>query len=297
MIEYYINYKKPSLYSFENVDVEIGFGKGDFLVKKAVENPEKTFLGFEISLVSVKNLYKKIKKSSITNIRYTKVDAVVGFQILLKDETVDNIYINYPDPFPKKRDYKRRITREYALQTFAKKLKVGGNIYIRTDHEDFFNFTIENLNKFQCFSFQYGKLNVEQPLTKYEKKWLSQGKNLYFINIKKKNSYLNPLEYEFKEVNLYPLKVEKKPINLDEIENREFRIDKFTVVKFMEHAQKKNSILLETLLSENGFLQKFYVRIKEKDKDLIIDVSPFSDVLLTEGVQKVINLVGEQLFS
>ena len=292
----YLNYKviqKPL--NIPDLEVEIGFGRGDFLIKIAKENPEKNFLGFEIAEVSIKKLLKRVNKENIKNVKCVKIDAYWGFQVLLKDNYLNHIYINYPDPFPKKRDTNRRITRKESLYILAKKLKTGKCIEIRTDHFPFLEYTLNQAKELDCFSISYQKINISQPLTKYEEKWLNMGKDLYHILLKKEKEP-EPIKIRtIKEVkHLFPVKLENVKINPFEIESKKIKISQTLNATFFKVWQKDENFLIETVLSENGFVQKFMIVIKKKDNSYIFDVSPFSDVLRTKGVQETVNFVAKQ---
>ncbi len=289
----YLNFKqiqKPI--NLDNIEVEIGFGRGDFLVRIAKENPKKNFIGFEIAEVSIKKLLKRINREDIKNIRCVKVDAFFGFQLLFKDEQVEHIYINYPDPFPKKRDVHRRITRKESLYVFAKKLKTNSKIEIRTDHYPFLEFTVKQAEELRCFEISYRDIRVDEPITKYEAKWLSMGKKLYHIVLRKikEPSYVKIRKIEeVKE--LFPVKLDNVKPDLTLLEETEHKIDENLHARFFKLWKKDTNFLLETIVSENGFVQKFFIIIKKKDNSYIFDVSPFSDVLKTKGVQRVVNYV------
>ena len=186
MLSCYINYKsieKPL--PWKDLLVEIGFGRGDFTVKLAKDNPDRKIIGFELSAVSVEKLMKRVKKENLRNVHCVRLDAYWGFYLLLKDSSVERIYMNYPDPWFKKRHHKRRLTKEDNLYIFARKLKKGGEIRIRTDHRPFVEFTLEEAGKLSAFEISVRRLEVEEPLTKYERKWLLEGKELTEIIMKK----------------------------------------------------------------------------------------------------------------
>ena len=289
----YIDYrrvKKPL--DVENVEVEIGFGRGDFITKLAKEFPEKTFIGFEITETSIKKLLKWVNRENIKNIKCVKIDAFFGFELLFRDKQVQRIYINYPDPFPKKRDINRRITRKESLYILAKKLKDGQTIEIRTDHHPFLEYTLEQAKELGCFEISYRKLNVDEPLTKYEAKWLNLGKELYYITLRKIREPKFVKVRTIKEVKvLFPVKLENVNPSLKIFEETEHKIKEGLNARFFKLWKRENNFLLETVLSENGFVQKFFIVVKKKDNSYIFDVSPFSEVLKTKGVQEVVNYV------
>ncbi|MEO0225312.1 MAG: tRNA (guanosine(46)-N7)-methyltransferase TrmB [candidate division WOR-3 bacterium] len=114
----------------ENLVIEIGFGNGIYISNLAKLNPNKNFLGIEISGESVKKLSKIIKKEHLENVYIIKMDAYWVFYLFLKDNEVLEIYMNFPDPWPKKKHAQRRLTTIENLYLFTRKLKEGGFIQI-----------------------------------------------------------------------------------------------------------------------------------------------------------------------
>ncbi len=293
----YINFKtiqKPL--KIQNLEVEIGFGRGDFLVKIAKENPDKIFLGFEIAEVSIKKLLKRVNREKLKNVKCVKIDAFWGFQLLFKDQQINHIYINYPDPFPKKRDTNRRITRKESLYVMARKLKTNRYIEIRTDHYPFLEYTINQAKELGCFNISYHRINISEPVTKYEEKWLNMGKDLYHISLKKTKDPHPVKIRSIKEVkHLFPVKIQNIKIDPYRIENQKLKIKEGLNASFFKVWNKEENYLIETVLSENGFVQKFMIVIKKKNNSYIFDVSPFSDVLKTKGLQETVNFVAQKL--
>jgi len=292
----YINVKtvkKPL--DIECVEVEIGFGRGDFIVKVAKERPEKTFIGFEITEVSIKKLLKRVNREGIKNIKCVWIDAFFGFQLLFKDRQVKQIYINYPDPFPKKRDVNRRITRKESLYVLSKKLDTGCYIDIRTDHFGFLEYTLEQAKQLECFNISYRELKVNEPVTKYEEKWMKMGKKLYHIRLKKVKE---PVFTEFRRIKevkmLFPVKLKNIVPNPKILEETEHKIRNGLNARFYKVWNRSGNFLIEAIVSENGFVQKFMIIIKRKGNSYIFDISPFSDVLKTKGVQEVVNFVAKE---
>jgi len=291
----YIDYrkvKKPLF--FENITVEIGFGSGDFLLKMARENPKEIFLGIEKTWIPVNKLLKKCSRENIKNIFCTKLDAFWAFHLLFKDRSVKSIIMNYPDPWFKKSHIERRLTKRENLYIYAKKLISDGEIRIRTDDFPLLEFTLEEANFLNCFSINVSNPSIDEPLTKYEKKWLLMGKKIWDIVLKK---YREPFQMKINEIkevtDLYPVKICADRVNIDALFQREFKIDDGLYLKCFSIWKKEQDYAVEVLISENNFLQSFILTIKKKENYFIMDVSKFSEVLKTEGIQKSLNFLAK----
>jgi len=293
-----INYKlveKPL--PWEDLLVEIGFGRGEFLLRLARENPHRKIVGFELSGISVEKVLRKIRREKLTNVHITRIDAYWGFYLLLKDASVERIYLNYPDPWFKRRHVRRRLTTAGNLYIFAKKLKPRGELRVRTDHFPFVEYTLEQAKAVGCFDSELRKLSVDEPLTKYESRWLRMGKELWELTLLKIREPKPMAVKEIREVGmLFPVKVTGRSPVLERLPGKEFTLAPGVHLRFFELYRRGEDVLFESLLSENGFLQRFFISVRKKEDHYVVDVSPFSQVLRTENLQRVTELVSREGF-
>lgn len=127
-----------------------------------------------------------------------------------------------------------------------------------------------------------------------KKKWLSACKDIWDIFLKKEKEPYNLEVNEIKEVTeLYPVKVLVNKEKVEFLSHREFKIEDGLYLKCFSIWRKEQDYALEVLLSENGFLQTFIVTVKKKNDYFIIDISQFSEVLKTEGIQKALVFLGK----
>ncbi len=165
-----------------NIEIEIGMGKGDFLISKALNNPNINYIGIEkydSVLVYVK---RKLDELNIDNLRIINIDAINLLDVF--GEEISKIYLNFSDPWPKKRHAKRRLTYEKFLtiydQVFVNK---SVNIEMKTDNDDLFEYSLES---FKEHGYKVNKIdrNIDDEYkTEYEKKFMEKGKNINFVSI------------------------------------------------------------------------------------------------------------------
>ena len=184
--------KWKTLFNNDNdrLEIEIGMGKGDFIISKALENPNINYIGIEkyssVLLMATKKLYN----TEIPNLKLLWLDAEGINDVFSKE--VDLIYLNFSDPWPKKRHSKRRLTHKKFLDKYA--LIVKGNIEIKqkTDNDDLFDFSKDSYleNGFQILeeNKDYGNNEDNTCKTEYEKKFITIGKNINYIHVIKKQS-------------------------------------------------------------------------------------------------------------
>jgi tRNA (guanine-N7-)-methyltransferase len=273
--------------------IEIGFGNGEYTVYLSKKFKDKKILGIEISGESANKLSKKIKKENIKNVLYIKLPAIIAFELFLEDNSVEAIFINFPDPWPKKRHQERRITTAEHLFLFAKKLKKEGFIQLKTDHSDFLDFSIQEAEKLKCFEIFLIENPKESTQTKYEKKWLEQGKKIFTVRFIKKsepNELTSTSIPKIKKVNYMPKLKINEFLDFSELEGKTFKIEPNLVAKFFRAFQRKNEEwLIETLLVEDNYTHYFFTYLKKLPNDsFVLSVSNFSEVIKTEGVVKFI---------
>ena len=279
----------------ENLVVEIGFGNGIYISNLAKLNPNKNFLGIEISGESVKKLSKIIKKEHLENVYIIKMDAYWVFYFFLKDNEVIEIYMNFPDPWPKKKHAHKRLTTIENLYIFTRKLKEGGFIQIKTDDLKFYNFTLENAKMLNCFEIHTYENFRDIVETKYERKWIEQNKTIWTIKLIKISE--PKIQVNLKEIR----RIEQMPrfktnfIDFRTLENQVFKIEENLIVKFFRSFQRDDEWLIETLLSENDYVHYFFTSLRKKDSYYILSISSFSEVIKTEGIKKFLEALSSKI--
>lgn len=172
------------------LDLEIGIGNGSFLVPFAKDHPQRNIIGIEIEGFYVKKANKKLLKNDLGNARLLIGDAKFLTWKLFADESIEDVYINYPDPWFKKRHKKRRLINTYSLRMLA--LKMRSVLTIATDDEEYRDWVIESIRETGCFESLFPSVYVSELenyySTKYEKKWKEQGKPVFYMKFRKINN-------------------------------------------------------------------------------------------------------------
>ena len=170
-----------------NIELEIGMGKGDFIIAKAKNNPNVNYIGIEkYNSVLVKAVLK-LKEEKLNNLRLINYDASNIENIF--DKEISKIYLNFSDPWPKKRHAKRRLTNPIFLEKYKKIVEDKLDIEMKTDNIDLFNYSCEifNENNFKVIkkSNDYGLDENNFYKTEYEKKFINVGKKINYIHVEK----------------------------------------------------------------------------------------------------------------
>ena len=183
---YYVNLPEANkgnwkqLFPNQNpIFLEIGMGKGNFIIEMAQKHPEANFVGMErYDSVLVKAIEKLENMEVLSNLKLVLYDAS-HIESVFENE-IDRVYLNFSDPWPKKRHAKRRLTSESFLKKYDSIFKNHKEIFLKTDNHDFFEFSMESLA-----SYGYEIKNVsrdlhhetreENVMTEYEMKFAKQG--------------------------------------------------------------------------------------------------------------------------
>ncbi len=176
------------------VEVEIGIGKGRFLLAAAAARPEVSHLGVEWANKYLRIAESRALKRGLKNIRFARVDGRDLVHNAIPSESVSAYYIFYPDPWPKKRHHKRRFLQKETADHIARTLKAGGLLHIATDHEEYWESIeplfdghrqFERLGEFGGPDFP---LTVDGLMTNFEEKYLREGRRRFRASWKKKES-------------------------------------------------------------------------------------------------------------
>lgn len=154
--------------------LEIGFGMGSSLLEMAVRHPQNLYLGIEVHRPGVGSLLLQIEQLQIKNIRIINHDAVEILENLIPDQSLDGLYLFFPDPWHKKKHHKRRILQPAFVDIVHNKLKSGAIFHMATDWQDYADHMMRVMADAPGFvnSMPEGQFagRAERPLTKYEQR-------------------------------------------------------------------------------------------------------------------------------
>lgn len=163
--------------------IEIGSGKGDFITGMAIKNPDLEFIGVEFvpSVASV--ALKKVVEQKINNVKIYNGD-VNDLFVFINDNSVMELFLNFSDPWPKKRHEKRRLTSPLFLKQYHRMLNIEGVMYLKTDNKDFFDYSYEQIltNGFKILEYSNDyQLQQRDVMTEYEAKFRSLNTKINYL--------------------------------------------------------------------------------------------------------------------
>ena len=165
------------------IHIEIGMGKGNFIINMAINNPNVNFIGIEkyssVGAVAI----KKIMEYNLPNLKVIISD-VMNLEELLKNK-VDVIYLNFSDPWPKDRHAKRRLTHENFLKLYDSFFKDKCTIIQKTDNDNLFSYSLDSLKdygyKIEELSYDLHNTNIINVQTEYEEKFSNMGIKIKYL--------------------------------------------------------------------------------------------------------------------
>ncbi|AHH45146.1 tRNA (guanosine(46)-N7)-methyltransferase TrmB [Mesomycoplasma bovoculi] len=169
----------------ENWIIEVGMGKGEMIASLAQQNPDQKFLGIEKFPSAAVKIARFVKNQNPTNLFVLCKDLIEVPNWV--DGKVNQIWLTFSDPWPKKKHLKRRLTYKTFLNVYQKLLSSNGKLRLKTDSESFFNFSKESLveNKwvidYSINDISQSYFAQENIQTSYEKKWTEKGKNIFYL--------------------------------------------------------------------------------------------------------------------
>lgn len=172
------------------VEIEIGSGKGTFLVHRAKARPDINFIGIEWAREYCTHAADRMARWNLANVRILRTDAEVFFRNQVPDGSLLRVHIYFPDPWPKLRHHKRRLIQPRFVGILHRALRIGGEVAIVTDHRDYarqIEWVVLNQRGFATVPFPrtYGAEENERVGTNFERKYIAQGRRFYDLAVMK----------------------------------------------------------------------------------------------------------------
>jgi tRNA (guanine-N7-)-methyltransferase len=277
--------------------LEVGFGDGTFLAHLAKAHPDWNLLGAEVSLGSVARAFRRLRRRGVRHARLYRGDAQFLVRDVLPAGSLHRIYVNFPDPWPKKRHRDRRLLQVPFFRLAASRLENGGAILFTSDHQEYFAFALEQATASRCYAVKQTAPPPATLTTKYARKWQAQEKQIQhavFTKIMTPDASFAPVidTYDTMHHALFQGK-------LPEIDTFEKHVHPF---------DGGHVILLEAFRPVTGDGLLFVVRIEEPDltQEILIEVRPsdgqyvatvkaWGQPLATRGTREAVGLVARWL--
>lgn len=284
--------------------LEIGFGNGQFLVDLAQRHSDANLLGFEISLPSIRRAEQKLKVAKLDHVQLIQGSAPSILWAACLPETFTDVYINFPDPWPKHTD--RRVINGRFLHLLATRMVQNGRLHIATDHPDYALVVTECLEQTPYFTSQLATTFVTEDnqrlRTKYELKAIAEGRTCHYYKWQR-NHTVAPNPFSIPEVHPMPHVVLKSPLPLTEI-GPKFEPQQAshaeTTVRLIELFQspRHQALFIDSYISEGPVNQRVGVSVRARAEDkLVVGLHEIGFPRPTSGVHLAVHTVAQWLLS
>lgn len=168
--------------------LELGMGRGDFIIDMAKENPRVNYIGLEVNDSQMVNAVKRLERESLPNLKLINVDAAEVANIFGKE--IDTIYLTFCDPWPKKHDERKRFTHESFLRLYDRIFKKNKHIILKTDNKGFFAYSLETLSNYWyvfnrvSLDLHHDENPIKNIMTNYEKQYFKEGRPIFYVDAK-----------------------------------------------------------------------------------------------------------------
>ena len=285
--------------------IEIGFGNGDFLVDLAQKRPEALVYGVEVSHMCLEKALSRVVRLKLENVRLLCGDARFLVRECFADDSVERIYMSFPCPWPKERHARRRVTSEGFSGVLASVLKIGGVFEMATDEGWYADEVERILGAHAALKLAERRLNFRRDLTtKYERKWLDMGKDIHHLYIEKTALWSVPRMVEGSVEDMHVRIAPAAPVDLELLDrtvtgqtgSAQGRHGEDSEWAFRGGVRAADGTLLEeTICTDSGYEQKFYVKIVSKPECTLVKLDGVFAPFLTPAVRFAIEDVARRI--
>jgi tRNA (guanine-N7-)-methyltransferase len=175
------------------LEVDIGFGLGEFVMDRAAAYPDVAFVGVELVYKRVLKMARRLAKTKLTNIRLVEGFAESAIEELFQASTVHRFWINFPDPWPKERHARRRLIQADFVHELAQRLVPGGELHVATDDAMYADQICEVLSSESLLENAFApdpwrSHAIGQSPTRFEMEWRSDERPLHFFTYRMRAS-------------------------------------------------------------------------------------------------------------
>ena len=168
------------------IDLELGMGRGDFIINMALKYPNRNFIGLELNESQTATAIQKINNQNIPNLKLICADAKNIINYFGKE--IDTIYLTFSEPWPKKHDESKRFTHISYLKLYDRIFKKNKHIILKTDNKGLFAYSLETLSQYW---YEFNKVSLdlhhnEEPIpnimTDFEKQYYKENRPIYYVD-------------------------------------------------------------------------------------------------------------------
>jgi tRNA (guanine-N7-)-methyltransferase len=269
------------------MEVEIGFGLGDFLVGRASRHPKRDFVGLETGWPMVRRTLRKIALARLTNVRVLQADARMAIEWYFAERTIHRAMALFPCPWPKERHLRHRLFSNAFLSVLNTRMAEQGEVLVVTDDEPYSRWVVLSA---EGAGFEASWQEVRPGyMTKYERKWQSLGQERFYeVRLTKRNHLALSLGKEVPLISRFVTHLDPDSFALEGCRGN-------LTVEFKErlYDPRRERGMVRCVVEEDRLLQNFWIEIVREPQRWCIRPARGCAIVPTRGVQRALDLVHE----
>ncbi len=280
--------------------LEIGFGDGRFLASIAKSNPDWNCLGADLSRGSVARAFKHLQRSKLSNVRLHHGSGLFLLRNVLENESLFQVYVNFPDPWRKHRHADRRLFNQSFFRLLAARLRTEGSLLFTSDDEQYFDQTISLVHESGYFQIIHSNPPPAVLRTKYARKWLHEGRSVFHAQIQKQvqSSPDVPPDVHREDGMHHALLNGTIPV-VTEFENiiHHFPNGHVVVLDVLQMIVQEGLVFV-TRVHEPELVQELFLQLRPVEKsnaELLLSIMNFGKPIATRGTSEAVKAVANWL--
>lgn len=272
--------------------MEIGVGSGRFIEEIAQKHPEWDVLGIDRAPGSVVRTFRRIHGAGLENVRILKADARFVLRDVLSRHSIDALYINFPDPWPRRKHRDRRLLQLPLLRLLSSRLTSGGRILLTSDHPEFFDFACGNAHASGLYRVDPGDPPPEALETKYARKWKERDLRIFHAALVKVDEVGGfPTEVTIVDDMYHAVLTGDLP-EISGFEPLDFSFrGGIVVIRDVFKALDEPGYAFFVHVEESGLSQEIIIEARQGHSGTVVAVKRFGEPLQTRGVRHAVRIV------
>ena len=255
--------------------------------------PQWNLLGAEMAAASVSRALRRLRREGVRSARLYRGDARFLLRNVVPPRALERVYVNFPDPWPKKRHQKRRLLQTPFFELLSTRLQDGGSLLLTTDHPDYFEYSLDQARAGGLFEVRRSEPPPETLRTKYAQKWLDQSKPIYHAAFEKKAESPRlfsplrryPMPHALMEGDLPPAQVFAKAVETGPRAN----------VVLLEAWQAGAGLVFLARVEEEDLAQEILLEARPSASGVYVGLRPNCAPLISSGVKRAVGVLVEWL--
>ena len=280
--------------------LEVGFGDGGFLTSVAQTHPEWNFIGADTANGSATRAFKRVRREGLSNVRLYHGSGLFLLRNLFCDASLSRVYVNFPDPWYKKRHASRRLLQASFFELLFARLEAGGKLLLTTDSEPYFRQALilaENSGYYRITESSPPSATLR---TKYATKWYAEGRSFYHASIQKHTGRPSPIPPQIRrELGMHHALLNGSIPEVTEFDKvvHHFEDGHVIVLDVMRMIGQEGLVFI-TRTHEPELVQELFIQLRPARRaqaDLLLSVMNLGKPLATRGSSEAVRAVSRWL--